>query len=172
MKINLLFFTEFIFTGLILLIISLIIKNKDKKMVKQCNQTIKGKVIKYTLWNNNGVYFPIVEYIVDNVKYNQRLKYGWIINKSSSFNGEKTEVENAVEEENLIIKSNAHISTNVLKEHFPIGMELDVFYNPHNPKKSYVMRFVKSPAVKVLFFTGLVFIILAFVGLAFLPMKK
>ena len=76
MKINLLFFAIFISVGLILFILSLIFKNKDKKMVKQCNQTTKGKVIKYTLWNNNGVYFPMVEYIVNNVKYNQRLKYG------------------------------------------------------------------------------------------------
>ena len=151
MKIS--FFAIFILIGLIFLILSLIFKNKDKKMVKQCNQTTKGKVIKYTLWNNNGVNFPIVEYVVDNVKYNKRLKYGLIVNKSSSFHRVKTEVENDVKEDNLVIKSNTHISTNALKEHFPVGTELDVFYNPQNPNKSYVMRFVKSPAEKVLFFT-------------------
>ena len=163
------FFAIFILIGLIFLILSLIFKNKDKKMVKQCTLTTKGKVIKYTLWNNNGVHFPIVEYIVNDTKYNQRLKYGWIVNKSSSFNKIKTEVENDVKEGNLVINSNAHISTDALKEHFPVGTELDVFYNPQNPDKSYVMRFVKNPAVKVLFFIGLSFIVLAFVGLAFLP---
>ena len=163
------FFAIFILIGLIFLILSLIFKNKDKKMVKQCTLTTKGKVIKYTLWNNNGVHFPIVEYIVNDTKYNQRLKYGWIVNKSSSFNKIKTEVENDVKNDNLVIKSNTHISTNALKEHFPVETELDVFYNPHNPNKSYVMRFVKNPAVKVLFFIGLSFIVLAFIGLAFLP---
>ena len=163
------FFAIFILIGLIYLILSLIFKNKDKKMVKQCTLTTKGKVIKYTLWNNNGVHFPIVEYIVNDTKYNQRLKYGWIVNKSSSFNKIKTEVENDVKEGNLVINSNAHISTDALKEHFPVGTELDVFYNPQNPDKSYVMRFVKNPAVKVLFFIGLSFIVLAFIGLAFLP---
>ena len=167
MKIS--FFAIFILIGLILLILSLIFKNKDKKMVEQCTLTTKGKVIKYTLWNNNGVHFPIVEYIVNDTKYNQRLKYGWIVNKSSSFNKIKTEVENDVKEGNLVINSNAHISTDALKEHFPVGTELDVFYNPQNPDKSYVMRFVKNPAVKVLFFIGLSFIVLAFIGLAFLP---
>lgn len=167
MKIS--FFAIFIFIGLIFLILSLIFKKKDKKMVEQCTLTTKGKVIKYTLWNNNGVHFPIVEYIVNDTKYNQRLKYGWIVNKSSSFNKIKTEAENDVKEGNLVINSNAHISTNVLKEHFPVGTELDVFYNPQNPDKSYVMRFVKNPAVKVLFFIGLSFIVLAFIGLAFLP---
>lgn len=167
MKIS--FFEIFILVGLVLLILSLIFKKKDKKMIEQCTLTTKGKVIKYTLWNNNGVHFPIVEYTVNDTKYNQRLKYGWIVNKSSSFNRIKTEVENDVKEGNLVINSNVHISTNALKEHFPVGTELDVFYNLQNPDKSYVMRFVKNPAVKVLFFIGLSFIVLAFIGLAFLP---
>lgn len=167
MKIS--FFVIFILIGLILLILSLIFKCKDKKMVEQCTLTTKGKVVKYTLWNNNGVHFPIIEYIVNDTKYNQRLKYGWIVNKSSSFNRIKTEVENDVKEENLIINSNVHISTNALKEYFPVGTELNVFYNPQNPNKSYVMRFVKNPSVKVLFFIGLSFIFLAVIGLAFLP---
>ena len=77
MKIS--FFAIFTLVGLILLILSLIFKNKDKKMVEQCTLTTKGKVIKYTLWNNNGVQFPIIEYIVNYTKYNQRLKYGWNI---------------------------------------------------------------------------------------------
>ena len=166
MKIS--FFVIFMLIGLILLILSLIFKSKDKKMVEQCSPT-KGKVIKYTLWNNNGVHFPIVEYIVNGTKYNQRLKYGWIVNKASSFNKIKTKVENDVQEKNLIINSNIHISTNVLKEHFPIGTELDVFYSPQTPNKSYVMRFVKNPAEKVLFCVGLLFIVLAFIGLVFLP---
>ena len=41
MKINLLFFTIFISVALILLILSLIFKNKDKKMVKRINELIK-----------------------------------------------------------------------------------------------------------------------------------
>ena len=167
MKIS--FFVIFMVLGLILLILSLIFRSKDKKMIKQCTLTTKGKVIKYTLWNNNGIHFPIVEYLVNETKYNQRLKYGLIINKSSSFNRIKTEVENDVKEQNLVINSNTYISTNALKEHFPIGTELDVFYNPQNPNKSYVMRFVENPAVKVLFFVGLLFIILSFIGLVFLP---
>lgn len=163
------FFAIFASMGLILLIVSIILKNKDKKMIGQCTMTAKGWVIKYTLWNNNGVHFPIVKYIVNDTEYNQRLKYGWVVKKSSSFNKIRTEVENDVKDENLVIKSNAHISTNALKEYFPVGTELDVFYNPQNPGMSYVMRYVKNPAVKVLFIIGLAFVVLAFIGLAFLP---
>ena len=166
---NMIFFEVFLLIGLVLLILSLVFKNKDKKIFGKCTLSTKGKVIKYTLWNNNGIHFPIVEYVVKDTKYNQRLKYGWIINKSSSFNGVKTKVVNDIFGENLVINSNAYISTNVLKEHFPIGTELDVFYNPENPAKSYVARFVKNPAIKVLFFIGLFFIALAFIGLIILP---
>lgn len=166
---NMIFFAVFLLIGLILLILSLILKNKDKRMIEKCTLSTKGKVIKYTLWSNNGIHFPIVEYVINDIKYNQSLKYGWIINKSSSFNGVKTEVENDILGENLVINSNTYISTNVLKEHFPVGTELDVFYNPENPAKSYVARFVKNPAIKVLFLLGLFFIALAFIGLIILP---
>lgn len=169
MQVNLLFFIIFVAVGLILMFLSLLFKSRDNKIIKQCNQKVKGKVIKYTLWNNSDVHFPIVEYIVDNNKYKQTLKYGWVITKESSFKKVNAEVENDVKSDNLVISKNSHITTNVLKEHFPIGTELDVYYNPQKPKKSYVMRFVKSPMVKVFFFTGMLFIILSFVGLTFLP---
>ena len=104
---NMIFFAVFLLIGLVLLILSLVFKNKDKKMVEKCTLSTKGKVIKYTLWNNNGIHFPIVEYVVNDTKYNQRLKYGWIINKSSSFNGVKTKVVNDILGENLVINSNA-----------------------------------------------------------------
>ena len=166
---NLLFFIIFVAVGLVLMFLSLIFKSRDNKMIKQCNQKVKGKVIKYTLWNNSDVHFPIVEYIVNNNKYIQRLKYGWVIIKESSFKKVDAEVENNVNSDNLVISKNSHITTNALKEQFPIGTELDVYYNPQNPKKSYVMRYVKSPTVKVIFFTGMLFILLSFIGLAFLP---
>lgn len=168
-NVNLLFFIIFISLGLIFVLLALILKNRDKKIIKQCNQIVKGKVVKYTLWNNNDVHFPIVEYIVDNNKYKKILKYGWVITKESSLKKIDAEVENDVKSDNLVISKNSHITTNALKEHFQIGTELDVYYNPQNPKKSYVMRFVKSPMVKVFFFTGLLFITLSVVGLAFLP---
>ena len=169
MEINFLFFIIFFAIGLVFLLISLIFKYKSSNTIKKCNQVVKGKVIKYTLWGNNGVYFPIVEYLVNNISYTQRLKYGWIVSKSSSFNNVKSEVNNNVEDANLNISKNAHLSTNVLKDKFPIGTEVDVYYNPEAPKESYVLRFVKSPLIIIFLGTGLMFIILAFLGLSFLP---
>ena len=169
MKINILFFIIFFAIGLILLLISLMFIYKDSATIKRCNEVVKGKVIKYTLWGNNGVYFPIVEYAVNNISYTQRLKYGWIVSKSSSLNNVKSEVNNNAEDTNLNISRNAHISTNPLKDKFPVGTELDVYYNPENPKESYVLRFVKSPMIRILLITAIMFIIIAFIGFAFLP---
>lgn len=168
MKINLLFFVIFISVGLIFILLAIIFKLKDKSIVKKCNQVVKGSVIKYTLYENNGVHFPVIEYSVNDEKYTQVLKYGWIISKETSFNDVKTKVESDAYGENLKIIKNSHLSTNVLKEKFPIGETLDVFYNPQKPKQSYVLRFVKSPMTKIFLLTGVLFIILSFIGILFI----
>ena len=123
MKVNMLFFIIFILLGLVMVILSLLLNIHSNNKVKKCINVIKGEVIKYTLWNNNGVYFPIIQYIVNGVKYTQRLKYGWVVTKSSSFNKIKSEVKNDVNSENLVISKNSHISTNALEKSFPIGTQ-------------------------------------------------
>lgn len=169
MKINILFFIMFFIDGLVFLLLALIFKNRDTNILKRCTQVAKGKVAKYTLWSNNGVYFPIVEYIVNNITYNQRLRYSFVISKSSSFKNVNSEVEINFSDTNLVISKNAHISTNVLKDKFPIGTELDVYYNPSNPKESYVLRFLKSPCIKIFLIVSILFIVLSFIGLVLLP---
>lgn len=169
MTVNLLFFIIFIFIGLILMFLSLVFKCIDNKCLKECNQKITGKVIDYTFWHNSHVHFPIVEYIVDNMKYTQHLKYGWVMYTASSFHPRKSKVKNDVKNENLVISKNSYIFTNPLEEHFPIGSELEVYYNPQNPKESYVMRYARSPVRKVFLFTGIGFILFAIIGLLLLP---
>lgn len=142
------------FVGMLLLILALVIFIRDKSMLQKCVQATMERVIRYTFWNNNGVHFPVVEYVVGHVTYTQTLKYRWVIRVSSSFHKMKTEVKNDVYRNNLVIHNNSHFYTNPLEKYFPIGTELKVFYNPDKPKKSYVMRFVKSPSVKNFFFVG------------------
>ena len=169
MNINFLFFIIFFAAGFILLLLALVLNYKGNSFSKNCSEVVKGKVVKYTLWSNNGVSFPIVEYLVNNVSYTQRLKYGYIITTSSSFKNVNSKINSNVEDANLRINKNAHISTNPLKGKFPVGTELDVYYNPNDPKKSYVLRFVKSPLIKILLIISIIFILLSFIGLAFLP---
>ena len=44
--------------------------------------------------------------------------------------------------ENLVISRNSIVSyTNILEEAFPKGSTMTVWYNPQNPRESYVERF-------------------------------
>ena len=169
MKVNILFFMIFIILGAVMIILSILFKISSYKRFKKCINTVKGKVIKYTLWNNNGVHFPIVEYVVNGISYAQRLKYGWIITKASSFNKIESKINSDANDTNLVISKNSHISTNALEKTFPIGTELDVYYDPNNPKLSYVMRFVNNPCIIVFFLVGIIFVILVIVALFVMP---
>lgn len=169
MQVNILFFIIFFSSGFILLFLSIIFKLFDKKMIDKCKNKVKGKVVKFTLWSNNGVSFPIVEYFVDGIKYTQRLKYGWIITKSSSFKKPEMKIVNNVTDKNLKLEKNSHFSINPLKKQFPIGTELDVYYDPGKPKRSFVMRYVNNPCIVVFLAVSIVFVLVSFIGLFLMP---
>ncbi len=162
---NILLFIIFLTIGLVLIILSILFKMDSDKRLKKCINITKGKIIKYTIWSTDGVHFPIVEYVVNGISYTQRLKYGWIITKASLFNKIEARINNDVKDSNLVINRNAHIFTNTLEKDFPIGTELDVYYDPSNPKLSYVMRFVKNPSIIIFLLSGLLCIVLAIFGL-------
>ena len=168
MKTNILFFIIFFTEGIIFLILTFIFNNRDKNILKRANQITIGKVTNYTLLGNKGIYFPIVQYTVNDIIYNQRLKYSWIITKSSSFKNINPEIENNFLDTKLVISRNTHISRNVLQDKFPIGSELAVYYNPNNPKESYVLRFSKNPCIKIFLIIGILFTVLSFIGLVLL----
>ena len=169
MQVNILMFIIFIIIGIILLIIGLVLKLQDRNIIKKSTSTTKGKVVRYTVWNNNGIHFPIVEYSVNNITYRKTLKYGVVINKSRPLNNIKTEMTNNVESDNINIRTNSYISTNPLMEKFPINSLIDVYYNPNNPKQGYVLRFIKSPSAIILILTGIILIAIGFIILIFLP---
>ena len=169
MKINILFFIIFFVEGIFFLVLALIFKNRDKNILERSTQVVIGKVVKYTLVGNKGIYYPVVEYIVNNIHYYQRLKYSFIITKSSSFKNINPEIENSFLDTKLVIRRNIHFSRNVLQDKFPIGTELAVYYNPSNPKESYVLRFTKNPCIKIFLITSILFTILSFIGLLLFP---
>lgn len=161
---NLIFLLTMLGVALLLFIIAFFIKMNEISMRKKCNAIVKGKVIKYTLLGNEGVYFPIVLYEVDGVLYRNRLKYGAVISKSSSLYDIESKIENNVLDNNIVVRKNSHISSNVLEKYFPIGKEVDVYYYPLNPKKSYVIRLAKSVIPKIYLILGFVLIVVGFLG--------
>lgn len=129
---------------------------REKNRENRCTSRTKGKVIKY--YYNSGVNLPVVEYIVDNIRYKGKFKYSLILTISSPFK-KGTKIESNIFDPNLKISRNSIISFDtLLREHFPIGTELDVYYDPYNPKLNYVVRFTKN-------LMGRVFLLISFIFL-------
>ena len=86
---------------------------------------------------------PIVEYIVDGIAYKRQLEYRWTVVKSAPWMSRKAVADTPdLLSENLVIPRNSMVSyTNVLEEAFPKGSTMTVWYNPQNPRESYVERF-------------------------------
>lgn len=127
--------------GIILLFLGIIFYIKGKRTEKNCISMANRTVTRYTLWNSNGLRFPIVEYYVDGIKYKNRLKYKATI-VSINRKLENPEVKGNILDKTLRVRYNSGIYRyNVLEDKFPIGSEMTVYYNPKNPKKSYVLRY-------------------------------
>ena len=147
----------------ILFLIGLFFIKKEKDRKNNCTGVVKGKVKRYTFWSNEGIFFPIAEYEVNNTKYTQRLRYTSIVFKSKPLNAIQAEVVTDVSDTVLRVYRNTLISFNPMKESFPIGSEIDVYFNPKNPKKSYVLRYAKNIIGDVFMFCACFF---AFLGIA------
>ncbi len=117
---------------------------------KRCTSKIKGTIKKYTLASrggeNSGVHLPIVFYNVNGKEYKvvgPEYKAYITISKSSPFSKNKMEYK----ENNQVLKINrtsnsfVGIYKNPIEELYPINTEIDVYYDPNNPKLSYVLRY-------------------------------
>ena len=114
---------------------------------KKCTNKVKGIVKKYTLASrggeNSGIHLPIVFYTINGKEYKvvgPEYKAYKIINKSTPLN--KNSMKYKEEKQVLIINraSNSFVGIykNPMANLYPIESEVDVYYNPENPKLSFV----------------------------------
>lgn len=145
--------------GLIPLIIGIVQWCKFAHMKKHCTQKIGGRIFRYRNLAT-GTATPVVEYFINGKRYEQHLKYKWVIrvrmphyptNTPAPANPLAPSV--TVYRNSFVSSSNVPAIANVL----PIGMFLDVFFNPENPQESYVVRPVKTFSFYFCFFLGLSF---------------
>lgn len=117
---------------------------------KRCTSKVKGTIKKYTLASrggeNSGVHLPIVFYNVNDKEYKvigPEYKAYKIITKSSPLNSNNLEYkeENQVLTINRTINSFAGLYKNPIESLYPIDSNVDVYYDPKNPKLSYVLRY-------------------------------
>ncbi len=117
---------------------------------KRCTSKVKGTIKKYTLASrggeNSGVHLPIVFYNVNDKEYKvigPEYKAYKIITKSSPLNSNNLEYkeENQVLTINRTINSFVGVYKNPIESLYPIDSNVDVYYDPKNPKLSYVLRY-------------------------------
>ena len=142
--------TGLIILALIFLTIGGTSLSKNRRIKRLSTEQTHGEVISYSF---NNTLAPIVEYEVNGEKFKNRLKYTAVIQTSSTFGPVKSELKGDLLDTKLRIKGNTRVSVNtIMKDAFPLGSEMNVYYNPDRPKDSYVERYAKS-------YTGTIFIV-------------
>ena len=168
--INIVFGTMFEIYGIALIVIWYLAYQRKKNMDKTCTACTTGKVIRYS--NNGNINLPLVQYQVDGKSYKvvgPKFRGYVNVNTPSLKQGIESEVtSNLTTREDLpdIIKihrkSNAFVSVskNPLAQLYPVGSDAPVYYDPANPKRAFVQRFI-APSKFFLYalFLGIVFII-------------
>ena len=156
--------------SLVLFLLSYLLFYKYIVQEKRCTAKTKGVVKRYTLGTrggeHSGVHLPVVSYDVDGKEYKvvgPEYKSYVVITKSGPMN-ENSEVykeENQVltinKSANFFVEMRGHIMEHI----YPIGTQIDVFYNPKKPKLAYVKRYCnKKWGFWLMFLSGIAIIII------------
>lgn len=170
-----------LFWGLYILVFSiatittwyfLYFKRKNKE--NRCNEKVIGKVTKYSNIRYNDIRLPVVEYSINNQKYKAvGPHFRGIIKTSIKLMTHKigdTYKSNLTTREDLPEVLKLHVGQNGIMNYgisplldlYPIGSDVEIYYNPNNPKDSYVQRFIKpSKWLNLLLILGIILLILA-----------
>ena len=140
---------------------------KELNRKKRSTESIKGIVVGYRYYTD--AIAPIVEYVVNEKAFRRSLEYEWVTTVSLPWKSSKATSNPDLLAKRLVLYTNSSVPYTA-KEFFPLGSTMTVWYNPDNPKESYVERF--CGAVKVYKFTywtlllTLVFITIIFLTIA------
>ncbi len=117
---------------------------------KRCTSKSKGTIKKYTLASrggeNSGVHLPIVFYVVNGKEY-KVVGPEYKAYKTMTKNNPTSKNEMEYKEENQVLTINRTINSfvgvykNPIESLYPIDSDIDVYYDPKNPKLSYVLRY-------------------------------
>ena len=121
---------------------------KELNRKKRSTDSIKGSVVGYRYYTD--AIAPIVEYVVNGKAFRRSLEYEWVTTVSLPWKSSKATSNPDLLAKRLVIYTNSSVPY-AAKDFFPLGSTLTVWYNPNNPKESYVERF--CGAVKVYRFT-------------------
>lgn len=143
--------------GLLLTIAGVIVAVVEKKKASSCTAKTTGIVIKHS-YRGNGNISPVVRYNISGTDYTVRRKYRWIITTSSNLPTKKNVYVNSGayidDKDCLHLRMGMVTDLNAVADGlWPIGSNMEVFYNPQNPKSAFAQRIPSKVSA-----IGLVFI--------------
>lgn len=158
--------------AIVLFIIAFKVYYKYLIQEKRCKARTKGIVKKYTLANrggeHSGVHLPIVSFEANRKEYKvtgPEYKSYKIVTTSSPLESNSEVEYKEDEKQRLIIKQKVNsfirIYKNPMEKIYPIGSEIDVYYDESNPKLAYVLRYINRKwAFWLIFLSGLFILVL------------
>lgn len=159
---DIIFGSIFFIFALVLFILAFKLGWKYMIQEKRCTAKTTGTVVKYTFASRgSAVNLPVVQYEVAGKKYKVvGPEYKWYYTKTtSSLRNKATEqtytTDIYAQNFHHSIKNNSMISftKNPMAQLFPLFSQIDVYYDPDNPKLAYVLRYCNR---KFLFWMTLV----------------
>lgn len=152
--------------GIVLIFLAFLLFYKYLVQEKRCISKVKGIIKRYSFVSYGGLRLPIVYYMVDGKEYKVKgPEYKWIITKTKSTPTSKNKVDYKVKGQSLIINCEVNSIVSVYKnpfyEKYPLNSEIDVFYDPNNPKLAYVLRYCdKKFCFWIMLISGIVILII------------
>lgn len=135
------------------LIVSYALGYRSTQKEKRCSVKTRGTVVKYTIAQYNGFSLPVVEYTADSNKYTvvgPHFKGGVKKHFSAPWHKITAEQESNIKKGEPLpdfikvtrkTNSFASVYTSPLMERYPVGSQVDVYYDPRKPKRAYVERY-------------------------------
>lgn len=142
-------------TGLGLVITAGILYFLRKRKIKKCCAITTGSIVKHN-YRGGGRMFPVVEYCVDGTEYSVKRRFAGIVTEqkispSSLYADHGAYVS---KRDFLHVPMSAVTNLRTMADTlWPIGGEMQVFYNPMNPKQAYAERIPNKYSFEMIVFS-------------------
>ncbi len=169
----------FILAALPCFIVAGAVTGHFRKLETRCTECVTGTVVGMSHISSNGIRLPKVEYTVNGVKYTTAgPKFSGSVNFYIEAFGKRqgTASSNLSTEGELpqVVKTTKDQSAaqQIMRERYPAGKQVDVFYDPEKPKRCYVERYAVPPKVWSIYMPtglGIIFTLVALILLIVHP---
>ena len=130
---------------------------------KKCTSKISGQVVDYDSCNELAIPLPILEYLVNGETYRKKFEYAYYVETP------RKKEQKDVFDRKYILSAGKNLQ---LREIFPKGSVMMVYYNPEKPEKAFVERYAGLDRIfrlLIIIFSIVGFVLIAIVlGISYL----